>query len=181
MSPSKKNEPVRAAIAFQKGEEVDEPFSRTGGAMSLSSHHVSFGFAGLLVSSALIVSTSACYHAPSAAPDPIVAAELTSLKQSINSKGFHQFPGVDVVPTGQSAFLVRIHSGLVGAGDPLYIIDGAPTIVDSARGIDWFKPDDIAAIQVLKSPEDLAIYGPRGVNGVIVITTRQAAGRSRGT
>lgn len=149
--------------------------------MSLSPHHVPFGLAGLLVYSTLIAAANACYHAPSEAPDPAVGAELTSLKQSINAKGFHRFPGVEVVPTGHSAFFIRIQSGLVGAGDPLYVIDGAPTVVDPSRGIDWFKPEDIAAIQVLKSPEDLAVYGPRGVNGVIVITTRQAPGRPRGT
>lgn len=140
-----------------------------------------YRMAGLLICSALVVSTSACYRAPSEVPNPAAGEALTSLKQSVNAKGFHRFPGVDVVPTGQSAFFIRIHSGLIGAGDPLYIIDGAPIVVDPSRGIDWFKPDDIAAIQVLKSPEDLAVYGPRGVNGVIVITTRQAAGRSRGT
>lgn len=144
--------------------------------MSLSPHRVPFRFAGFLVSSVLIFSPSACYRAPSQTADPAVAAQLTSLKQSINSKAF---PGVDVVPTGHAAFLVRIHSGLVGGGEPLYIIDGSPTVVDASRGIDWFKPEDIAAIEVLKSPEDLAVYGPRGVNGVIVITTRQAAGRAR--
>jgi TonB-dependent SusC/RagA subfamily outer membrane receptor len=145
--------------------------------MSLSPHHVPFRLAGVLVGLASIFSTTACYRAPSAEPDPAVAAELTSLKQSINAKGFHAFPGVDVVPIGQSAFFIRIHSGLVGAGNPLYIIDGAPTVVDPSRGIDWFKPDDIAEIQVLKSPEDLAVYGPRAVNGVIVIKTTQAVGR----
>jgi TonB-dependent SusC/RagA subfamily outer membrane receptor len=54
------------------------------------------------------------------------------------------------------------------------MIDGAPTIAP-IRGIDWFKPDDIAEIKVLTRPDELAIYGPRGVNGVIVITTKQAA------
>ena len=145
--------------------------------MALSPFHVSSRLAGLLVS-ALVFPAGACYRAPSEAADPAVAAKLTSLKQSINANGFHRFPGVDVVPTGRSAFLIRIHSGLVSDGDPLYIIDGAPTVVDRYRGIDWFKPDDIAAIRVLKSPEDLALYGPRGVNGVILITTRQALGRS---
>lgn len=47
------------------------------------------------------------------------------------------------------------------------------------RGIDWFKPEDIAEIKVLKYPHELAVYGPSGVNGVIVITTKQAAGRKR--
>lgn len=145
--------------------------------MALVPYRVSSRFAGLLVL-ALIVPPSACYRAPSEAPDPAVAAKLTSLKQSTNANGLHRFPGVDVVQNTHSAFFIRIHSGLVSAGDPLYVIDGAPTVVDRSRGIDWFKPDDIAAIRVLKSPEDLAVYGPRGVNGVILITTRQSPGRS---
>jgi TonB-dependent SusC/RagA subfamily outer membrane receptor len=64
---------------------------------------------------------------------------------------------------------------MVGDGEPLYMIDGAPMMISPNRGIDWFKPDDIAEIKVLKRPDELAIYGPRGVNGVIVITTKQAA------
>ena len=68
---------------------------------------------------------------------------------------------------------MRILSGLVGSGEPLYVIDGNPIVIDSRRGIDWFKPEDIMRISVLKSPSDLAVYGPRGVNGVILITTRQ--------
>ena len=50
-------------------------------------------------------------------------------------------------------------------------------LIVPSRGIDWFKPEDIAEIKVLKGPAELAIYGPRGVNGVIVITTMQAAKR----
>jgi TonB-dependent SusC/RagA subfamily outer membrane receptor len=84
-----------------------------------------------------------------------------------------RFPGVDLVPTRSGGFHVRILSGLVGSGEPLYVIDGNPMAIDSRRGIDWFKPEDIVRISVLKSPGDLAVYGPRGVNGVILITTRQ--------
>ena len=68
---------------------------------------------------------------------------------------------------------------MVGDGDPLYVIDGAPMRIPPNRGIDWFKPEDIAEIKVLKYPYELAEYGPSGVNGVIVITTKQAAGRKR--
>ena len=75
--------------------------------------------------------------------------------------------------------MIRIHSGAVGGGEPLYVIDGNPMMIPPNRGIDWFKPEDIAEIKVLKYPDELAVYGPRGVNGVIVITTKQAAGRSR--
>jgi TonB-dependent SusC/RagA subfamily outer membrane receptor len=41
------------------------------------------------------------------------------------------------------------------------------------RGINWLRREDIARIEVLKNPADLAIYGPRGVNGVILITANQ--------
>jgi TonB-dependent SusC/RagA subfamily outer membrane receptor len=68
---------------------------------------------------------------------------------------------------------------MVGNGDPLYVIDGDPVMIP-AGGISWFKPEDIAQIKVLKYPDELALYGPRGVNGVIVITTKQARGRSAG-
>ncbi len=43
----------------------------------------------------------------------------------------------------------------------------------------WFEPEDIAQIKVLKTPRELAILGPRGVNGVIVITTKQTQGHPR--
>ncbi len=84
-----------------------------------------------------------------------------------------RFPGVELVPTGSGGFYVRILTGLVGSGEPLYVIDGNPMTIDSRRGIEWFEPEDIIRISVLKSPSDLVVYGPRGVNGVILITTRQ--------
>ena len=73
--------------------------------------------------------------------------------------------------------MIRIHSGMVGAGDPLYVIDGNPMKIPANRGIDWFKPEDITSVKVLKYPHELMEYGPNGVNGVIVITTKQGAPR----
>ncbi|MBA3341941.1 MAG: TonB-dependent receptor plug domain-containing protein [Gemmatimonadaceae bacterium] len=74
-------------------------------------------------------------------------------------------------PTG--GFSMRILSGLVGEGQPLYIIDDSPVPVEPSRGIDWFQPEDILRIKVLKDPVETAAYGPPGVNGVILITTKQ--------
>jgi TonB-dependent SusC/RagA subfamily outer membrane receptor len=122
---------------------------------------------------ALLVSAGACYNAPSEAPRPV----LESSGQRQNKAALHRFPGVDLVPMGRSAFLIKIHSGMVGSGEPLYVIDGTPMMIPN-RGIDWFKPEDIAQIQVLKRPDELAVFGPRGVNGVIVVTTKQAVGKS---
>jgi TonB-dependent SusC/RagA subfamily outer membrane receptor len=68
---------------------------------------------------------------------------------------------------------------MVGAGEPLYVIDGTPMVIPPNRGIDWFKPEDIVAIKVLKYPHELAEYGTSGVNGVIIITTKQGKGPPR--
>jgi hypothetical protein len=147
--------------------------------MSVSSHRVPlFRQTDALVCAAILIS-GACYHAPSVAPQPGVVEPSRQRQQSMDDAGFPRFAGVDVVPLERSRFVIRIHSGMVGDGDPLYVIDGARMRIPPNRGIDWFKPEDIAEIKVLKYPHELAEYGPNGVNGVIVITTKQNAGRSR--
>ena len=85
------------------------------------------------------------------------------------------FPGVSLTTTRGGGFVVRIMSSMVGQGDPLYIIDGNPMFIDPRRGIDWFRLGEIKSINVLKTPEDLSVYGPRGRNGVILITTKHGA------
>jgi TonB-dependent SusC/RagA subfamily outer membrane receptor len=115
----------------------------------------------LLASAAILVS-AACHHARPAALQPGVR----------DGQEVRRFAGVDIVPTN-AGFLIRIHSGSVGNGEPLYVIDGTPMKIPPQRGIDWFKPEDIAEVKVLKYPYELAEYGLSGANGVIVITTKQ--------
>ncbi len=57
------------------------------------------------------------------------------------------------------------------AGQPLIVIDGFP--MDDASYINTVNPSDIAQIDVLKDASATAIYGSRGANGVIIITTKQ--------
>jgi len=57
-------------------------------------------------------------------------------------------------------------------GEPLFVIDGK---VVSEDGISNLKPDDIATMEVLKNASGTAIYGEKGKNGVIVITTKKVA------
>ncbi len=64
--------------------------------------------------------------------------------------------------------LISIHGyGNFGDVAPLYIIDGIP------GNINALNPDDIQSLQVLKDAGSAAIYGVRGANGVIVVTTRR--------
>ena len=84
------------------------------------------------------------------------------------------FPGVAVTRTQAGGFSMRILSGLVGAGQPLYIIDNERVTVEPSRGIDWLQLEDIVRVKVLKGPVETNVFGQSGVNGVILITTKQA-------
>ena len=76
-----------------------------------------------------------------------------------------------------SALTVRVRGvGTINNSDPLYIVDGIPV-----TGLDFLNPNDIESINVLKDAASAAIYGSRGANGVVLITTkggkRNQAGR----
>jgi len=89
-------------------------------------------------------------------------------------------PGVDIVTTGNKpgdGVRVRLRGerSLKASNDPLYVLDGIPM----AGGIGDINPRDIESIEVLKDASATAIYGSRGANGVVLITTR--SGRSGAT
>lgn len=76
-----------------------------------------------------------------------------------------------------SALTVRIRGvGTINNSDPLYIVDGVP--VD---GLDFLNPNDIESINVLKDAASSAIYGSRGANGVVLITTKGGKRNQEGT
>lgn len=67
-----------------------------------------------------------------------------------------------------SPLTVRIRGvGTINNSDPLYIVDGVP--VD---GLDFLNPADIEDVNILKDAASAAIYGSRGANGVVLITTK---------
>lgn len=85
-----------------------------------------------------------------------------------------QVPGVAVnARTGQpgEAMMIRIRGGnsLTGGNEPLYIIDGMPVEGMTSD----INPEDIASMEVLKDASSTAIYGSRGANGVVMITTKR--------
>jgi TonB-dependent SusC/RagA subfamily outer membrane receptor len=129
----------------------------------------------VLICATLILSVAACSRGPSVEPRPIVTELRGQPATRTVERGPGRFPGVDLVSMDHGAFAVRIHSRLVGDGAPLYVVDGQPMTIDPNRGIGWLKLEDISRVTILKDPADLAIYGPRGVNGVIVVTTKHGA------
>ncbi|HEY4061041.1 MAG TPA: TonB-dependent receptor [Puia sp.] len=79
-----------------------------------------------------------------------------------------------------SAPVIRIRGiGSIGAGNsPLFVVDGYP--LNSADNFNQISPADIQSIQVLKDAAACAIYGSRGGNGIILITTKHGvAGKTR--
>jgi TonB-linked SusC/RagA family outer membrane protein len=67
---------------------------------------------------------------------------------------------------------IRGNRSLNASNDPLYVVDGIPLISGNISDI---NPNDIASIEVLKDASATAIYGSRGANGVVLITTNKGA------
>jgi TonB-linked SusC/RagA family outer membrane protein len=99
--------------------------------------------------------------------------------------------GTGTGPTGSTRITIRGNTSLTTGSTPLYIIDGVPLDVsnqgssgkwggpDFGDPLSMINPDDIESINVLKGVAASALYGYRGGNGVILITTK-SGNKSRG-
>ncbi len=86
--------------------------------------------------------------------------------------------GVDITtnerPGSLGSIRIRGERSLTAGNAPLYVVDGVPLM--SASAIETLNPRDIETIDILKDASATAIYGSRGANGVVLVTTKQ--GRS---
>jgi iron complex outermembrane receptor protein len=84
-------------------------------------------------------------------------------------------PGVQLLRAPGGGIWVRIRgvNSIYGSNEPLYVVDGMPVQVNPGQGLSWLNPRDIATIEVLKDASSTAIYGSRGANGVVIITTKR--------
>lgn len=83
--------------------------------------------------------------------------------------------GVDITsserPGTIGSIRIRGERSLTASNEPLYVVDGVPLM--SASGIETINPRDIESIDILKDASATAIYGSRGANGVVIVTTKQ--------
>jgi len=108
--------------------------------------------------------------------DKLKEYPVVSVEQAMQGR----MAGVQVQQTsGQpgAGISIRIRgvSSIAGGNEPLYVIDGLPQFNDDVRGANGLatiNPSDIEAIEVLKDASSTAIYGSRGANGVVMITTK---------
>lgn len=105
-------------------------------------------------------------------------------------------PGVMVVkssgaPGADASIRIRGASSVFGVNEPLYVIDGVPIQLGLGNGTDEYRstksfqisplasinPEDIERIDILKDASGTAIYGSRGANGVVLVTTKRGKGK----
>ena len=122
--------------------------------------------------------------------DDVKGTNAASLDGLLNGKS----AGVQVTPTsgqpgGGMSIRVRGGSSVQGGNEPLYVIDGFPVYNSSATAgvlsgsvtnpLASINPGDIESINILKDASATAIYGSRGANGVVIITTKQGKAGER--
>jgi TonB-dependent SusC/RagA subfamily outer membrane receptor len=127
----------------------------------------------------------------------IKGATLTEARENSFMNGLEgEVAGVNVSPVatgpnGATNVVIRGITSLTGSSQPLYVLNGIPMVnnnynttdvvggyggKDGGDGIGDINPDDIATISILKGAAATALYGYRGANGVVLITTKRGTG-----
>lgn len=102
--------------------------------------------------------------------DEIEKMPITSIDQVLQGRvtGVH-VRASNGEPGGSSNVTIRGGNSISASNEPLYVIDG----IIGAGNLDGINPQDVASIEVLKDASSIAIYGSRGANGVVLITTKR--------
>lgn len=121
----------------------------------------------------------------------VVSMDMDDLAQipatSFDKKMQGRISGVNVTtqsgqPGGATSIRIRGGNSIMAGNEPLYVIDGV--LMESQQNFSWIgspaenglssiNPNDIKSVEVLKDASATAIYGARGANGVIIITTKK--------
>lgn len=104
--------------------------------------------------------------------DDVLTAPVASIDQALGGR----IAGVNVTssegtPGGTMNIVIRGNNSLTQENSPLFVIDGFP--VEDASATSTLNPSDIESLEVLKDASATAIYGARGANGVVIITTKK--------
>ena len=102
----------------------------------------------------------------------ITEMPITNLGQAMQGR----VAGVDVAQSGSKPgtvprVLIRGRRSFNAGNDPLYVVDGIPL----SGGYEDMNPNDVESMEILKDASATAIYGARGANGVVLITTKRGS------
>ncbi|MDD3968997.1 MAG: TonB-dependent receptor [Proteiniphilum sp.] len=118
--------------------------------------------------------------------EDLIKTAITSLDQGLQGRA----AGVVVTnisgqPGAGTSIRIRGTSSVMGTNEPLYVVDGIPVINGGASSgamstpplnpMALMNPNDVESIEVLKDASATAIYGARGANGVILVTTKRGS------
>jgi TonB-linked SusC/RagA family outer membrane protein len=111
-------------------------------------------------------------------PKQITEQPITNVGQAMQGR----VAGVDVAQSGSKpgsvpTIRIRGRRSFNAGNDPLYVVDGIPL----AGGYEDINPNDVGSLEVLKDATATAIYGARGANGVILITTKRGNANGKTT
>ncbi|WP_025764672.1 SusC/RagA family TonB-linked outer membrane protein [Dyadobacter tibetensis] len=116
----------------------------------------------------------------------LTQARETNLVNSLSGRiAGVQVTGSNGAPGASSRMVIRGASSIGSNNQPLFVVDGVPidnSNFGSGTGVDYgnaaasVNPDDIESVNVLKGPSAAALYGSRGANGVVLITTKTGKG-----
>ncbi len=107
----------------------------------------------------------------------LTQARVTNLQNGLVGK----VSGLNVSTVNNGVFantriVLRGIRSLTGNNQPLLVVDGSPI---SLNFINSINPNDVESVNILKGANAAALYGPEGVNGVIVVNTKKGSGRTK--
>lgn len=99
---------------------------------------------------------------------------MASSPRTVSDMLVGRFPGVEVrqLPNGGTSIRIRGSRSIKGSSEPLLVLDGTPQH-NGNQSLQDLDPHDIKSIEVLKDAAAAAVYGSRGANGVILISTKR--------
>lgn len=123
-----------------------------------------------LTGSATIINEKNFAQGSVATPEQLIMGKVSGLRVTTN----------DGAPGSGSTLRLRGGTSINASNDPLIVVDGVPLdnggIAGAANPLALINPNDIASFVILKDASATAIYGSRGANGVILITTKKGDG-----
>lgn len=115
----------------------------------------------------------------SVSSEDLTAAPVSRVDQALQGRA----SGVQVTQTSGApgaGTVIRVRGGnsITGSNEPLWVIDGI--VVGTNFNLNNINSNDIKSIEILKDASSIAIYGSRGANGVVLVTTKNGSGAGSG-
>jgi TonB-linked SusC/RagA family outer membrane protein len=101
--------------------------------------------------------------------EALMATAPTSIQKALLGKTAGVLIAQGNLVNSSATIRVRGNRSVTATNDPLFVIDGIP----STGGMETINPSDVESIEILKDASATAIYGSRGANGVIIVTTKK--------